>query len=567
MPFVLLLLPLLVGCSASRYADAVSASEPADSLPGSAERATLSHFIDAATYDAREEYASAILEYQDALQTSRDPAIYLAISRDYSRLGKHALASQFGRRAVDADPLNKEYRLNLAGVYIAAFQSDSALVQYEALLRLDSLDTQGLYGLARLYEGTKPLEAVKLYHRLLRVAEPAWEVYYRLARLYDKLGLPREECDVYRSMLGLDPANADLKRALADKLVELKDYDSALVYLKEILQTEPNEIDILGRIAEIKLLKGEFTGARTFFERLLAQDSLSAGARVHVGEVFLAQAQKDSTILPEARRVFDALKKKYPEDWRPYWYLGAIGLILRQDSVALTNFRHVTRLTPGNAEAWSYIGSIELDMNHASQAATALQRSDSLKPQTFRTLFLLGVAYSRAGDNAAASGVLEHAVRLDSTNVDAWGMLGMVNDELHDSTRSDGAYERALKIDPHNHLILNNYGYALSERGRNLARALTMSEEAVAAQPDNTSYLDTLGWIYFKLGDYQRAREYIGKAISKGDASGTVIAHMGDVCSKLGEHEKAIEHWKKALSLDPNDTSLKTKIEHAEARR
>lgn len=240
---------------------------------------------------------------------------------------------------------------------------------------------------------------------------------------------------------------------------------------------------------------------------------------------------------------------------------------MREDSIALVNFLRVTELKPENAEAWSYVGSIELDLNKTREAITALRRADSLKPNTFRTLFLLGAAYSRAQENSQAAEILEKALSIDSTNVDAWGLLGLVYDSLHDTIKSDKAYEHALRIDPHNHLVLNNYSYSLAERGVSLERALEMAHEAVAAQPDNTSYLDTLGWVYYKLGNYEEARKYISRAIEKGDASPTVIAHMGDVFLRLNDHAKAVEFWKKALALDPNNQSLKEKLEQAEKHK
>jgi len=557
----------LIGCTSTHRVAEQDGAPARDTLESFAQREMLSHFIDGAIYDLKEAYANAILEYQDALQFGTDPALYAAISADYSKLGKHALASKYGHLAVAIDSLNKNYHFNLANIYLAAFQVDSAIKEYEAILRIDSSDVQALYSLARLYETRKPLEAIKLYQRLLAIQGSSWEVCFRLAQLYNKLQQRREEADMLQAMLRIDPGNSVLRRSLADTYVELKQYDNALNVLEEILQTTPNEIDVLGRMAEIELLKGNFTRARIYFDRLLAQDSLSTEARVHIGEVFLNQAQKDSTIFPAARSVFLSLQKSHPNDWRPYWYLGAIALLMREDSIALVNFLRVTELKPENAEAWSYVGSIELDLNKTREAITALRRADSLKPNTFRTLFLLGAAYSRAQENSQAAEILEKALSIDSTNVDAWGLLGLVYDSLHDTIKSDKAYEHALRIDPHNHLVLNNYSYSLAERGVSLERALEMAHEAVAAQPDNTSYLDTLGWVYYKLGNYEEARKYISRAIEKGDASPTVIAHMGDVFLRLNDHAKAVEFWKKALALDPNNQSLKEKLEQAEKHK
>ena len=87
-----------------------------------------------------------------------------------------------------------------------------------------------------------------------------------------------------------------------------------------------------------------------------------------------------------------------------------------------------------------------------------------------------------------------------------------------------------------------------------------MSERAVAADSANGAYLDTLGWIYFKLGDYQTALKYISRAVQFRDNSAEVWEHLGDIYEKLNDPEKAKEHWKKALELDKNRDWLLKKI-------
>src|SRR5216684_3614042 len=98
-------LPLLIGCSGAREV-------PLESEKLSVERDRekgLLHYIEGSLYDQKEEYAKAILEYQDAMRYDNDPAIYYAISKDYSMLGKHALAAQTGQQAVRLAPENRVY--------------------------------------------------------------------------------------------------------------------------------------------------------------------------------------------------------------------------------------------------------------------------------------------------------------------------------------------------------------------------------------------------------------------------------------------------------------------------
>jgi Tfp pilus assembly protein PilF len=131
---------------------------------------------------------------------------------------------------------------------------------------------------------------------------------------------------------------------------------------------------------------------------------------------------------------------------------------------------------------------------------------------------------------------------------------------LHRYQESDSLYEEGLKLDPKSALLLNNYGYSLAERGLQLRRALEMSKQAVSAEPDNSAYLDTYGWIFYQLENYNDAAGYIEKSVATGKASSVVHEHLGDVYLKLGRKKQAVELWKKALEMDPKNEAVKEKI-------
>jgi tetratricopeptide (TPR) repeat protein len=88
-----------------------------------------------------------------------------------------------------------------------------------------------------------------------------------------------------------------------------------------------------------------------------------------------------------------------------------------------------------------------------------------------------------------------------------------------------------------------------------------MVKISIAADSLNSSYLDTIGWVYYKLGNYKLAKYYIQKSIDNGGGNAEVLEHLGDTEFKLGNIEQAKVLWKKALAIDNSNTKLKTKIE------
>jgi len=155
----------------------------------------------------------------------------------------------------------------------------------------------------------------------------------------------------------------------------------------------------------------------------------------------------------------------------------------------------------------------------------------------------------------------KNALRINPNDVNLLGQLGLSYNNLKYWTQSDSAYERALEIDPENALINNNYAYSLSERGLQLERALNMVNLALDADSMNSSYLDTKGWIYFKLENYESAKEYIEKAIEVGGENAVMLEHLGDILFMNGNQSQAVEIWKKALEMDSDNETLIQKVE------
>ena len=106
-----------------------------------------------------------------------------------------------------------------------------------------------------------------------------------------------------------------------------------------------------------------------------------------------------------------------------------------------------------------------------------------------------------------------------------------------------------LKQSPGNPIALNNLGYFLVERGERLSEALDLIQRALAIDPTNPSYLDSLGWAYFKLGKIDEAIAKLEQAARIDAASGNIHEHLGDAYRKKGSLDQARTAWQKAAVL------------------
>ena len=487
---------LLGGCSAAHQAVSTPSTNagavPRDSAAQAAHDAAVQHFVDGSVYEMKGEYAQAVLEYQDALRYEQDDAIYFALSKCYSQLGKHTLAIETGREAVEHDPEKLEYRRNLANAFIAAYDLDSAAHEYEEIVRRDSNTIENWYSLARLYQVRNPKKALQVFEIMSERFGAEWDVLLQISELYNQVGQFEKSAEALKKMLALDPGNAELKRSLAQTYIRAQKFDQADTLYTELTTTYPDNLDYLGEFGIVHLLKKEYSKADSVFDVLLSTDTVAVDAQLHIGEVYFGQVEKDSTLIPAAVKVFERIRDKHMNDWRPYWFLGALGAIGRDSSMAVDNFRKVTELSSGNADAWVYLSQVFLERNDFQGVISVLEKAITIVPNDFRVNFFLGVAYNRVGRNDDAVRALEKARQINPKDINAISQLALVYDGMKRYDESDRLYEEGLKLDPDNALILNNYGYSLADRNVQVNRALEMATKAVAAQPDNTSYLDTM---------------------------------------------------------------------------
>lgn len=549
----IILLLLLQACAGQK--------EAAPPAPAENQDLALQYFLAGSMLDQKGEYAQAVLEYQDALKHKQDPAIYHAISKDYSILGKHDLAIGSAKDAVRLEPSSVKYRQALAEIYLHASDLDAAIKEYEGIVAIDSTDKPIQMNLARLYQLHSPAKAVEMYETVVRRFGPEGDALAQLARLYAMAGEHSKAVGVLSELAALEPTNLEVKKALGDIYLRQDSVDAALKIFRELAELRPDDIELRAAIAHSHLLKQDYQGAAAVFESVFeGGDSLSADDQVRFGQIFFSFVQQDSAVVPYAEQLFQTIRERFPEDWRPYWFLGALANTTGNDSAALGYFGKVKELAEWNPDGWMGVAAVYYDAGNFAEAINVLNEAKQFVPDEFRVHFLLGISSQRAGRREEAAAALERAIQLDAKNVEARSALALVYDELGQTADSDSLYEQALRLDPDNHLLLNNYGYSLAERGLQLERALKMAESAVAQQPENQSYLDTYGWIWFQMGKYAEAREYINKAILLGSTSPVIHEHLGDIYYKLADSARALEYWKKALEYDPTNQSLSEKI-------
>ncbi len=592
---ILLLSTFLVNCSGS---SAVTEQKSDDNKPvltaAQKKQKALEFFINGGVLEVQGNFEAAAGQYEKALKYDSSAGIYYSLAKNYLYLSKLADALKYAVNAVGMDSTQIEYYDLLSDIYNYGNQKESAVKVLEKALELDSNNIEINYKLAHLYEDDKPLKAVRMYSRILSMLGPDWSVLSRIAELQERLGNNDEAINTIKKLQSLDPANIPLKKMLVQFYLKAKKYDEGILLCDEILELMPFDLEVREAKAKLLIGKNDWAGASKEFDYLLDQPDVNLDAKIMIGANYFNKAITDTTVLPIAKSFFTKLDKD-TTDWQIKMYLGAIALSEGDDSAAIENFKFVTKNANWNVAAWVRLGGLYFDNKKYDEAEVVLSEAILTFKEDFYVNLILGLSLAQQSKHTEAEKYLKKAAMLNPNDITALsayaftlnqlkeddkaifylnraleiepndaqliGTLAMIYNGIEDYQKSDSLYERALELKPDDPLLSNNYSYSFATRNINLDRALKMVKVSIAADSLNTSYLDTIGWVYFMLGNYTEAKINLEKAIKLGGENAVMLDHLADIESKLGNKEKAVELWKKAIELDPAKIEIQNKID------
>jgi len=590
----IILLLLITACSGSENTTQRSRDNGEVNQLYNAKEKALDHFINGSVAEANEDFALAIVEFTEALNYDTSSGIFYALAKNYLTLDKLSSALKYSNLSIRYDSTELDYYDLLAEIFVQAREEDSAAAVLEKIIVLNPGRINTYYQLAGIYENSKPLKAIGIYQDLTKLIGPDWNVLIQIAELYEKLGYKDEAVNSLQKLLAIDPSNLALQKLVIDFYLRVEKYSEALEMLDDIIELMPDDLDAREKKAQTFILMDDWQAAAIEYGYILEQPGVPLEIKIRIGASYFAKAITDSSVLPFAKDLFESIEKD-TADWEVKLYLGAIAISQREDSVAIEYFKYVIENARWNGEAWVRLGSLYFDNQKYEEAEKIMTEAIDLFPHDFAINLILGLSLAQQGKNAEAKNYLKKATELnpadvtalsaygfslsqlneneeaaiylkralvmDPINVNLLGQLGLILNNLQNFPESDSVYEKALALDSLNVLINNNYAYSLSERGLQLERALQMVTISIEADSLNSSYLDTIGWIYYMLGKYEPARIYIEKAIEVGGENSVMLDHLGDILYKMGEENQAVEVWQRALELDSSNDLLKQKVE------
>lgn len=554
--FLLFLLALFIWCSPSQAQDTKSA-DPNITM-------ALEYFIDGINDFENQDYEAALDKLIAAhLLFSEDAGINYALSDVYSAIGDFVNAAYYGQIAVELEPENKWYLLHLADVYRLSGRNELAVETLQSILTLYPNDQGVLYTLSENYLEFGELEMSNdILDKLISLTGGQFELHIRKFQNYNALGQNENALAELEKVRKLNPGNMTTLHTISQYYLEFGDIEAAESILMEAKDRKPGDPTTLLLLAEIYSLNGEWDKLGVAFMEMIEDPMISPDQKIELARFVFSQSLNfpdEEALQNQSKNIILALSENEPE-YGPAQLIASEYFIQNNEiETALEVLERVNKTMPDHSEAWGQRIQLLFSLNRYEEVISLSESANHYAPDNSFIQFFSGAAYMLTHQHEEAEQWLLKAALSPSQRTFRsiiYSTLADVKNELDKWNESVDAFQNSLRLDPNNHNALNNYAYYLSLRNENLEEALEMSKRAVRIEPKNSSYLDTLGWIYYKKGDFEIALEYIQQAAEAGDASAEIYEHLGDVYKALGDETKAREWWEKAFELDPERIHL-----------
>ena len=197
------------------------------------------------------------------------------------------------------------------------------------------------------------------------------------------------------------------------------------------------------------------------------------------------------------------------------------------------------------------------DLDRLDEAVAALRRMADERPERADAITTLGDVFRRDEQYAEAAAAYDVAVeRIRTVEYRHWRLFyvrGIAFERLGEWPKAEADFKRALELEPDQPLVLNYLGYTWVEQGHNLDEAKSMIEKAVELRPEDGYIVDSLGWVAYRLGDFEEAVHQLERAVELVAGDPIINDHLGDAYWQVGRLIEARFQWRRVLTLDPED--------------
>ncbi|MCC7300305.1 MAG: tetratricopeptide repeat protein [Verrucomicrobia bacterium] len=543
-----------------------------------------------------------------------DPVLLLA--RVYALTGKLDQAESLFRSVLTDFPDNPEAPIYLARLYVSQDRCSDALEILRTASFSQSTNAMLFHLLGNLCIdrvrdlGDTPeakgcvLEGLGFLKQSLAISPQNPLCQQQLGMALMSIGQPDEALKAFQEARRYAPFDLKLARQTFSVLIETSKYEEALAILDQLASETGSESELWLQYLAEKMPESESSRLTEYLEKHIRNEPQAEvfyysqlGAlyiSAHKNQEAEAVLLKGFEHYPADQRLNIVLgylrlqEKRYDEaysalnrvrtettiaEWsaNPFFLFNFLTSSLKSGHLAEAAQTLETICTNSPAVFNQYINSLLTDRSEisAENAIDLLKNFLTLSPETPKALYGLMVLQAERKEYQGALEAARKIEELAQKSGDPDILNGLFYYQYAALYERTGQLEAAEKLflkatesgEKNLEAVALNYiAYMWADRGEKLDEGLKLVHKALAIDPENGAFLDTLGWIYYMQGRYTEALTELQKAKSIVQNDSTVWEHLGDTYLKLNNRDEASKHWKKALELDPDSQRLKERL-------
>lgn len=320
--------------------------------------------------------------------------------------------------------------------------------------------------------------------------------------------------------------------------------ESAIALYESFLEIQPIEAIVVA-----------LNNARSGTPALPIITSVNDGLAEVFYVVSISLAQENAT---NAARNFSRMATYLRADFDPARMVLAESM--ESEGATMAALEVLEKIAPDSAYSWEARMQISLHLSKLGRVDDAvlllegmiIERPNSTTaPRTLGDIFRTNQQYADAAKSYSLA--IERTEEVLPTHWSLFYTRGTTYERSDQWDKAEADFLRALELEPDQPFVLNYLGYSWIEMGRNVGEATEMIQRAVDQQPAAGFIVDSLGWAYYKLGNYEDATKQLERALQLTPAEPTINDHLGDAYWKVGRKREAVFQWQRSLDLGPEE--------------
>jgi tetratricopeptide (TPR) repeat protein len=457
-------------------------------------------------------------------------AIYAELASLYARTNRLGEAVQAAEKAISVEPANRQAHRLMGFVRAAMADRPAPGTTSETLIA----------------------QAIDHFEKALAGGRRDAPAELALSRLYVQAGRLDPAVTTLRAFLAAQPGNPDAMLLLAEVYDGLGRDAEATALLTDVIQIDPDQFRARVMLADLHERNGRWKEAASVWG-----DLVGLGPRARSYRTRYATALVNAGDLEGGRRELINVTKDSPRDVSAWYLLSQVERRAGNAAGAEEAAKRIAEIDADDGRGPLAMADARIAAGDLKGAVAVLEprvtaaREDDVRNGTYtRMASNLALALQELGERPRAIGVLEAAVKREPTDIDLQFELAAAYERSGRIDDAERTFRAVIAKDPQHAEALNYLGYMLAERGRQLDEAVDLVTRALVLDAENPSFLDSLGWAYFKKGAFERARDPLERAAAARPKNSVIQDHLGDLYVQVKRYRDAVAAFDRALAGD-----------------